>query len=325
MNNKLTKSLAQLERRREQLRQSQRRFRLRVKEKKEKALNEKIKKALESEKASPETTVIVDVEATQQLERRREARRRNQQNYRNRQKQLNQRAYEKNQAMNEENNRLRSYQELMTQGGLVCHTNRVGFHGLIAALYQDYFNTGIEVQATPTKRREIQESFVYFNFDANVMFESNQTGPAYFIKQAELYATLFQPHMKNPRVSKMDMEGNVFQLTTALDFTLRHNTISALYPHMLADAEFMEKVVGKQISFQLHQIFHFGENNKVECFRPIYNMATGWCKLLKDPSLVAKVLRDQKLNGSFIEEDAVLQQRRNKYLAIEAIMNSPVN
>ena len=75
---------------------------------------------MECKPTPPPETPVVDVKvekalAEQQLtlERRREARRRNQQNYRNRQKQLNQRAYEKNQAMNEENNRLRSYQELM--------------------------------------------------------------------------------------------------------------------------------------------------------------------------------------------------------------------
>ena len=245
---------------------------------------------------------------------------------------------EKKQAIEDQCTLLCTYRSLISKGKLVSPTDRLRLHGTIAELYLDYFKSGRDIQGTSRHyllQRQAQESFIQFNFDTKVVLESpsNYIGPAHLLKQAELYTTFYQAQLQNPRVLKMDMDGYVFQLSTTLCLTFRHHTISTLYPHMLGNKEFMQKVMGQQVSFQLQQVFHFDENHKVVYLCASYDFASGWCKFLQNPRLVAQVLSDQKLKGVCIDLDERMESHHNtcvmqekaKYLTMHALMNPEVN
>ena len=68
---------------------------------------------------------------------------------------------------------------------------------------------------------------------------------------------------------------------------------------MLVDVAFMKKVVKEIISFQVNQAMHFDSNHQVVYFSVEQKAAEGWCRLLKDAVLAAKVVSRQNLDLGF--------------------------
>lgn len=257
----------------------------------------------------------------------------NQQRYRDRQKQQETELEQAMKVLNSKINRASSFNQLLKQGKVKdpCHSNQV--RSLISTMYADMFDFGVD--KTDLVLYKKQESFAKFNFDENVVVlsEKFKTGLTAMFEQWSLYTTLHhQFSMKKISVSQDDPNGNLFRVTTEMAFVISYRTIANLYPHMLLDHDFLEKVIGKKLAFNCHQFLQFDENNQVATIHADYKMIQAWFKLLGDPVLAARVVGAKKIDHScyitadveskeFYEPESVSSNNSSRVMEIDNLLN----
>lgn len=238
----------------------------------------------------------------------------NQQKYRDRQKNKEADLEGAITVLNSKINRATSFNMLLKQGKVNDPFHSIQIRGLVASMYGDLFDYGMDKRNKTFY--QTQESFLGFNFDEKVIVLSEKFKPGVqaLVDQWKLYTTLHhQFRMKKVAIEKIDPDGNLFRLTTELSFTISHRTIASLYPHMLLDHEFLQKVIGERLAFKCNQLLQFDERNQVVTLHAEYEMVQAWIKLLNDPVLATRVVGGNLIDSTCyitadIEPDLVLEQ-----------------
>ena len=234
-----------------------------------------------------------------QLALRRAACRSNQVQYHSRQKLKAETVNEKTPELKELITNQSLYHSLLLQSSHLHPYGQAQFRMLALKLYADYFKYSIETESL--KKRQKQNIFLKFHFHPQMVFKSERyrIGLPFLIQQHELYVNVYDDMCYSSSQVWPAEDRDVFKLSWTATGIICQRTIKALYPHMLVDFDFMEKVVGESISFQVNQTLHFDANHQVVYFSVEQKAADGWCVLLKDVQLAAKVVSQQNLDLGF--------------------------
>ena len=95
-------------------------------------------------------------------------------------------------------------------------------------------------------------------------------------------------------------DGSVFTVVFACAGTVTHHMIEALYPHMLHEAAFIEKVMGKRLDFEMRYYLTFDEGFRCVNLRFEYDSFSLWMNLLHDVEMVSRVLFQCRLSGAIM-------------------------
>lgn len=172
---------------------------------------------------------------------------------------------------------------------------------LAMEIYGDYFKSGADPLSKFFKK---QETFLAFQISDDLVYPPHRMMPGYLplLQQWVIY-TMLTDHftMEKVKVEQLDPDAAAFLLTQTLSYTITYRFIAAVYPHMLNDQLFLKKVLGKTISYGFSQRASFSAENRISSLQLQSKLAEGWLRLLKDPILTARVVKDQLIDhGAYI-------------------------
>lgn len=187
---------------------------------------------------------------------------------------------------------VKAYKNLLRHGTLLKQTRFTEFRGVIVQMFAQLFANG--VNSTQSHKYAAQASFLQFNLDRDCCH-----GVEVILAHFEKY-TLIHREFQLKFQSIKCLEPTIFQLSLLAKMTLTRATIAALYPHMLFDRKFLDQIAaGRKLQYRINIRFHFAPNtNKIVHIQFEHQLAQGWCTLLKNFHLTARVL-----NGTKIQTD----------------------
>ena len=225
---------------------------------------------------------------------------------------MNQKRYrakskEKERALNgevqEQRNRIQrmsEYYDLLYQRKFLQQDGAVQFRGMILDSYFDLFRFSA---AKPTDSMfEKQRSFLELNWHNEFkLTPQSNTGYKPMLEQWELTSQVSEKYTsKKIAIERIDADGQVFRFRMTVELIVTPSAVPMLYPHMITEPSFLYKVVGKQLVFDSIMTFRFGENNQIISLSIENDLASGWMKILKDPILIARMLKQSQFNNSTI-------------------------
>ena len=209
-------------------------------------------------------------------------------------------------------NRLSLYLALLTKTTLLGPNESFQLRSVMIDLYCDYFEFGAN-SADPREMAK-QQSFLKFYFMPSCVWDHmlyyGITDQLVFY-QWLLYSGLYDHlHFQKTRVQHMT-DHATFRLVFLLSISVTHRSIVALYPHMLSDGEFMQRVIGKELKIQCTRVLRFNTSrNRIEYGVFEHSIAAAWCHLLGDAKLVAKLMRDCQIDEyGYIIQDGTNSHR----------------
>lgn len=183
------------------------------------------------------------------------------------------------------------YLSLLVQGNLLRPHRYSDFRRLTMELFADYFQFGADPKEIQMFAK--QDRFLSFSFSrdfVNLPVDGERhRGYKVLLDQWVMYTMLHERIM----LKKISVEsiGDVFLLTQIATLTISHRSIAILYPHMLNDFDFMDKVMGKQLTYETRQRAIFDANNQIISLQLEHGLAQGWNNILKNPEMVARILK----------------------------------
>lgn len=181
-------------------------------------------------------------------------------------------------------------------------------------LYSDYFQFGVDPKEIQTFAK--QDRFLSFSFSSGFISELNpaaRRGYKALLDQWIMYTMLHEHvNVKTISIESVHPDKDVFLLTQIASLTISHRSIAILYPHMLHNLDFMDKVVGKQLTFQTRQRALFDSNHQIVSLQPEHSLAQGWNAILNDPVMVARVLSQALLHHPSGYIDSTLDDLTSK-------------
>lgn len=208
--------------------------------------------------------------------------------------------YEGKELAKQRNFRASMYLALIAQGTLMQPSRNRQLRGLTLDLLFDYLQYGVNPK--DVRMFEKQDAFLSYVVSKHFRIDlPNATrGHKPFLDQVARYTSLHD-HFRGKQLSQRaaDLEGEIFILNIEASLTISHRTIAALYPHMLEDSIFLEKAVGKELSYSTTLIATFSPDNKIVSLVASGAVAEAWCSLMQDAILTEKVMRQMNIAESY--------------------------
>lgn len=192
------------------------------------------------------------------------------------------------------------YLSFIAQGTLLKPQRYREFRVAILEICSDYFQFGADPLEKMIFQR--QAAFLEFNVATECMLSLHKSPMGYksLLDQIAWYTKLHRPiHLRKCNVRCVDYAtGDVFTLTQDLDVMINYDTIKNMFRHMLSNFGFMQKVVGKVLSFTLVLIVKFSPTNKIQSITIEHSYAQSWKKLLNDQTLVEEMFRAPSIDNA---------------------------
>lgn len=185
------------------------------------------------------------------------------------------------------------YLGLIAQGQELRPSRTGQLRELLLNLIGDYFEFGVNPQNKVLLQK--QESFL-----AYTVSEQFNSGRGYkpLLQQIRMLTLIHEPIICKVR-SCVCMDRNhreIYTLTSDVSVTITMLSITVLYPHMLKDAAFIKKVVGKVLKYTTKTIVTFTPDNKIISLTSERPFAEAWFDLLQDIEMTGKVIKDMNNN-----------------------------
>lgn len=220
------------------------------------------------------------------LKRRRETGRLHQKNYRMRQKHREAVMLERVEELKVRNVKAATYLALIAQGDLLSPGRHVDLRYLIMELGASYFEHGADA------KNRLQESFLAFVSSDNLTVHDAAgmtNGYKPLLTECIRLTKLFdQIRFRSISIEMIHPEIAFQTLTVSVIVT--HRSIASKWPHMLNEAVFLYKAIGKELILTIYLTVVFDSCNEIASITIQTQWVQAWLKLLKDPKLVAKVL-----------------------------------
>lgn len=224
--------------------------------------------------------------------------RENHRRFRMRQKKRQWKLIERLEALQEMTSRSAMYLEILAERTVHSSSRSRELRYLILDLLMDYFQFGAD--PSDAVEYEKQEAFLSFNCTSNFYIDTSNAhiGHKAFLQQWVMYSQFHQPFKARKQSLFSADQGEIYTLEFVADLTITYQTIEKVYPHMLSNAFFLQKVVGKVI--QLPVIFHviYNSSSKITSIVADQRLAQAWYTLLRDPTLISQVLGQAEMEKS---------------------------
>lgn len=181
------------------------------------------------------------------------------------------------------------YLSLIAQDNLLETKGSSRIRELLLYLIGDYFQFGVDPQDKALFQK--QESFLAFNVSREFDYKP-------LLQQIRMLTLIHEPMTCNIRsCQRIDQDdGDTYILTSDVSITITMLSMSVMYPHMLDDAVFMEKAVGKVLKYTAKTIVTFTPDNKILSLTSERDYADAWYNLLQDIVMTAKVIKEMNNN-----------------------------
>ena len=191
------------------------------------------------------------------------------------------------------------YLGLIAQGPFLRHSRNLQVRSLILTLYGDYFRYGINRNNASWFQK--QERFLLFNCHESFrLLGLSRHGYKPLVEQWEKWMLVYDRVVMN-RKTVQCVSPDIFKFTVETSYVITHRSIQALFPHMLVDPEFMERVVGREIRTEAVITAIFGAENKLLSFQTEAQMMVSWFRLLQD-----SVLLKRAFDQSFMDSEGII-------------------
>lgn len=255
-----------------------------------------MKAAIDIAKMSPE-----EYRNYRRRERRRALGRKNQERYRNRKRQEEQMTQFRIVELRNRVTQLTWYNTLLTRGEYLNPARTYELRGMIANLYPDYFEYGVQPNKPAMFMK--QQTFLECHFRDDLVYQSSRFPKGFptLLKQWELLTILHEGlRMRNCTFEPAAPNGEIFKIRSTITMKITHRTITTLYPHMLQDYAFFQAVIEKDINIPAVTTLQFGDDNKVQMVKCELDLAKGWCSLVNDVAMTARVLKEMLIEDNYI-------------------------
>ena len=196
--------------------------------------------------------------------------------------------------------RMSEYYDLLCQKKFIRQDGAVQFRGVLLNSYFDLFR--FSAAKKTDSMFEKQRSFLELNWDNEFkLTPQSKVGYEPVLEQWDLVSQLSEKYTsKKTALERIDADGQVFRMRLSIAFNMTPSYVTMMYPHMITEPDFLYKVVGKQLVFDSIMTFRFGENNQIISLSIENDLGSGWMRILKDPILTARVLKQAQFNESTI-------------------------
>ena len=191
------------------------------------------------------------------------------------------------------------YLGLIAQGPFLRHSRNLQVRSLILTLYGDYFRYGINRNNASWFQK--QERFLSLNcHESSRLIGLSRHGYNPLVEQWEKWVLLYDRLVMNIKTVQC-VSADVFKFTIETSYVITHRSIQALFPHMLVDPEFMNRVIGKEIKTDAVVTAIFGAGNKLLSLQTEAEFLVSWFRLLQD-----SVLLRRAFGQSFMDTEGLI-------------------
>lgn len=179
------------------------------------------------------------------------------------------------------------YLALIAQGEHLQPRRYCQLRHYVMEMYVAYFQDGVAVKGTLMAEKQV----AFWRFTVTTSLKDA------ILQQWSTYSGLCDDlQLTRDSISQADAKGEYFNLSQTLSFKITFRYMQVVYPHMMQDDGFLAKVMGKTMVYRVLKVVRFGSDNRIHSIEAEHAVAEGWCKLVKDLRLTARILSQKKID-----------------------------